>query len=420
MSSQVRLRLLPSARCLYDEPIQVKVTGLRSRQEVTMRARSTDEKGVMFSSSATYRADGNGEIDLNRDPSIGGSFHGVEPMGLLWSMRPHMLHKKFQKSNSLNPHVVKFSVHEEADRMLAEAINERFLLGDGVSRVPVRHGAIRGALFSPPGAGPFPAVLDLYTFGGGLSERRAALLASRGFLVLTVALYGHDDQPQNVTEVHLDHFEDAVIFLKQLPKVGGKGVGIISRSKGGDIALSLAAFVPGVEVVVWINGCSANVGIPLCYKNHQILTPLGFDFNKVIPTTSGANMIKCGVGNPLLEENKGSVVPIERANCRFLFAASEDDLNWDSKAYMDNMVERLKLHGKDNFESVSYPGAGHMLEPPYGPFCSSALHGMLSLNVMWGGEPKVHTAAEVHLWKKIQEILRAHLSCDAAQTKSNL
>lgn len=70
-----------------------------------------------------------------------------------------------------------------------------------------------------PGRGPFPSVLDLYTFGGGLSEKRASLLASRGFLVLTVALYGHDDLPKNVKEIHLDYLEEAVEFLKKQTKV---------------------------------------------------------------------------------------------------------------------------------------------------------------------------------------------------------
>uniref|UniRef100_A0A1A7WIP9 Acyl-CoA thioesterase 2 n=1 Tax=Iconisemion striatum TaxID=60296 RepID=A0A1A7WIP9_9TELE len=420
MSHQVRLRLLPSARCLFDEPVQVKVTGLRSRQEVTMRARSIDEKGVVFSSSATYRANGNGEIDLSRDPSLSGSYVGVEPMGLLWSMRPQMLHKRFQKTNSLNPHVVKFSVHEEADRMLAEATNERFLLRDGVSRVPVRHGNIRGAMFIPPGTGPFPAVLDLYTFGGGLSEKRAALMASRGFLVLTVALYGHDDQPKNVIEVHLDYFEEAIDFLRKQEQVGSKGVGVISLSKSGDLALSAASHLPGVEAVVWINGCSANVALPLYYKKTLIHPPLMFDSKKMILTDSGAAIPKYTMHNPLKEQYRASLIPIERASCRFLFVASEDDLNWDSKAYMDQMVERLKHHGKENFESVSFPGAGHYLEPPYGPFCSSSFHGVARRPVLWGGEPRSHAAAEVHAWKRIQEFFKTHLSCDGAQRKSKL
>ncbi len=146
--------LLPSARCLFDEPVQVKVSGLSARQVVTMRARSTDEKGVLFSSSATYRADGSGEIDLLRDPSLSGSYVGVEPMGLLWSMKADTgLHKFFYKVDALKPHMVKLSVHEEEGegRMLAEATNERFLMREGVSRLPVRQGNFQGVLFTPPG-----------------------------------------------------------------------------------------------------------------------------------------------------------------------------------------------------------------------------------------------------------------------------
>ncbi|XP_070775675.1 acyl-coenzyme A thioesterase 5-like [Enoplosus armatus] len=416
MSSQVRLRLLPSARCLFDEPVQVKVAGLRSRQVVTMRARSTDEKGVVFSSTATYRADGSGEIDLDRDPSLSGSYVGVEPMGLLWSMSADILHKMFQKNNSLNPHVVKFSVHEEEGegRMLAEATNERLVIGEGVSRLPVKEGNIRGVLFTPPGEGPFPAVLDLCTF---MSEK-TCLLANRGFVVLAVAVF--TERPDNFKEIHLDHFEEAVDFLQQQPKVGSKGVGVISRSKGGDIALSLAAFVPGVEAVVWINGCCANTVLPLYYKKKQVLPALMFDISKLIPTESGASIGKYVLHDPLAEENKASLVPIEEAKGRFLFVASEDDLNWDSKGYMDEMVERLKRHGKDNFESVSYPGAGHYLEPPYGPYCPSSFHFFANQPVLWGGEPRSHAAAEVHLWKKIQEFFRAQLSCDATETKAKL
>lgn len=171
---------------------------------------------------------------------------------------------------------------------------------------------------------------------------------------------------------------------------------------------------------MWINGCSANVALPLYYKRRQIHSALMFDLKKVIPTESGAFNTKYVLNNPLAEENKGSLIPIERAKGHFLFVASEDDLNWDSKAYVDEMVERLKRHGKEKFESVSYPGAGHYLEPPYGPYCPSSFHGVLGKPVLWGGEPKSHAAAEVHMWKKIQDFLRNHLSSDAAQNRAKL
>uniref|UniRef100_A0A3Q3KHF6 Uncharacterized protein n=1 Tax=Mastacembelus armatus TaxID=205130 RepID=A0A3Q3KHF6_9TELE len=392
------LRLLPSARCLFDEPVQVKVEGLRSRQVVTMKARSTDEKGVVFSSSATYRADGSREIDLLRDPSLSGSYVGVEPMGLLWSMKADALHKKFQKPCALNPHVVKFSVHEEdrEDRMLAEVTNERLLIGNGVSRVPVKGRNFQGVLFTPP-EGPFPAVLDLCTL---MCEKRASLLANKGFVVLTWI----SSKLQSFNTKSLFYLHSPIPEVKNI-----KGVGIISRSKGGEIALSLAAFVPGVEAVVWINGCSAVAGVPLYYKNQQIIPPIPFDLSKIILTESGASMINYTLENPVAEKNKGSLVPIEQAKGRFLFVASEDDLCLNSKVYMEQIVERLKHHGKENFETMSYPGSGHMLEPPYGPYCTSSFHGVVPHVVLWGGEARTHAAAEVHLWSKIQEFFRTHL-----------
>lgn len=80
-------------------------------------------------------------------------------------------------------------------------------------------------MFSDPGGGPFPAILDLYILGGGLSERRASLLASRGFVVLTVVAHGYDDLPRYIREVHLDYFEEAIQFLKKQDKVSFVNLG---------------------------------------------------------------------------------------------------------------------------------------------------------------------------------------------------
>lgn len=66
----------------------------------------------------------------------------------------------------------------------------------------------------PPGNGPFSAVLDLCTF---MSEKRGSLLASTGFMVLTVPVFSR--KPENVKEMHLDPLEEAVHFLQRQPKV---------------------------------------------------------------------------------------------------------------------------------------------------------------------------------------------------------
>lgn len=67
------------------------------------------------------------------------------------------------------------------------------------------------------GPGPFPAVLDLWGMGGGLSEYRAALLASQGMASFALAYFGHPDipGPLNVVNVGDDYFQVKLSFSKQ-------------------------------------------------------------------------------------------------------------------------------------------------------------------------------------------------------------
>ncbi len=51
---------------------------------------------------------------------------------------------------------------------------------------------------------------------------------------------------------------------------------------------------------------------------------------------------------------------------------------------------------------------------------ASASISFRGIPVLWVGEPRSHVAAEIHLWKKIQEFLRTHLSCDVTSTKAKL
>lgn len=72
------------------------------------------------------------------------------------------------------------------------------------------------------GEGPFPGIVDMYTFGGGLSEVRASLLANKGYIVLALAYYGYQDLPKNPKMLNLEYFEEAVNYLRGHPEVSIK------------------------------------------------------------------------------------------------------------------------------------------------------------------------------------------------------
>lgn len=119
-------------------------------------------------------------------------------------------------------------------------------------------------------------------------------------------------------------------------KVCGSGLGLLSLSKRGYLALSIATFLPGIAATVWINGCNANAMIPLHYKG----TALMLDTKRVFATKSGALNVKYVINDPMAVENQAMLIPIERANGRFLFVAAEDDQNWDSCYFADQAMEQ--------------------------------------------------------------------------------
>ncbi|XP_029808523.1 acyl-coenzyme A thioesterase 1-like isoform X3 [Suricata suricatta] len=404
--------LEPAGSSSWDEPVRIAVRGLAPGQPVTLRASLRDEKGALFRSHARYQADVRGLLDLARAPALGGSFTGLEPMGLLWALEPEKPFWRFMKRDVETPFAVELEVlegHEpEAGRLLGRAVLERDFLRPGVRRVPVREGRVRATLFLPPEPGPFPGIVDIFGVGGGLLEYRACLLAGRGFAVMALAYYNYEDLPKGIETLHLEYFEEAVNYLLDHPQVKGPGVGLLGSSKGGDLCLSMASFLKGITAAVIINGSVANVGGTLRYKD-ETLPPVGFDQSRVKLTRDGLVDILDVLNSPLEGPDQKSFIPVERAENAFLFLVGQDDHNWKSEFYANEASKRLQAHGKEKPHIICYPGTGHYIEPPYFPMCQASLHTLVGGPVIWGGEPRAHAMAQVDAWKQLQIFFHKHL-----------
>ncbi|XP_043930023.1 acyl-coenzyme A thioesterase 1-like [Protopterus annectens] len=411
------LRVTPP-KSLADEMVRIRASGLEPREEVTVQALLVDEAGRFFSSCAQYRADIQGIIDLATDPSRGGHYTGIEPMGLFWSLHPAKMEIPYQrlqkKEVTKNPFIVELTLHHgytDGDRLpgrvLARARAERWFVAPGVRRIRLREGRVRGSLFLPPGDGPFPGVIDLFG-DGGLLEYRASLLASRGFASLALPYFGFEDLPQIMTDFHLEYFEEAAIFLQHHPKVKGPGIGVLGTAKGADLALSMVTFLPQVVAAVSISGCIANTTADLHYKDMTI-PGMRHNMDRVIISETGIFDVSETLGNPSDWDSEESIIPIEEAEGHFLFVVGEGDRYWKSDLFAEAAVKRLTKYGKSNFEYLSYPGAGHRIDPPWSPFCFVALDQTLGVPLLEGGEARAHAHAQVDVWAKIQDFLRFHL-----------
>ncbi|XP_053253355.1 bile acid-CoA:amino acid N-acyltransferase isoform X3 [Podarcis raffonei] len=261
---------------------------------------------------------------------------------------------------------------------------------------------------SSRGPGPFPGVIDLFGGSGGLIEFRAILLANRGFAVLALAFFGYDDLPQTLEEVDLEYFEEASTLLLKHPKVRGPGLGVVGLSKGSEIALAMITFLDQIVAAVCINGATGMRGASLRFRDVYI-PAIPYAVEKVLITEMGTMSSYHVMEDPLDERHHSSAIPLEKAQGPVLFVVSESDQSLNSKLFAEAAIARAKQHGKRNCALLSYPGAGHLLEPPGSPLCYCSAFRSISLPNQWGGEVELHAKAQEHSWKEIQKFLELHL-----------
>src|SRR5215208_5297596 len=78
---------------LIDEPVSIRLSGFEPNQEVTIRATTVGtafpdliDTGIVRESEATFQTDSNGEVDLEKQAPLSGSYTDADGMGLFWSL----------------------------------------------------------------------------------------------------------------------------------------------------------------------------------------------------------------------------------------------------------------------------------------------------------------------------------------------
>jgi hypothetical protein len=305
-------------QCMNDKPWRLSAHALKPHSPYTLASSCKHDVGAAktFVAYAHYVSDEFGTIDVNHSASTGGTYRGIEPMGLMWSIKASRAgdvidiysqtynEAVFMKRDVTTPVDISITLHsghvaiETADDQqtavsLAQCTAQRLYIHPNTRRVAVRRGKLRGTIFIPEGKGPFPAVLDIYGGGGGIQEARSALLSSNGFVSYALPYYAFDDLPERL-EVEMEYFLEAVDYLLSLPEVNSrKGVGVLGLCFGGTMAMQLALLCNKVRAVVNVCGSSYLTGGWVEYKGQPLpshaefdnmkRTPQGIEFAEVYP-----------------------------------------------------------------------------------------------------------------------------------------
>ncbi|AWP07914.1 putative acyl-coenzyme A thioesterase 4-like isoform 5, partial [Scophthalmus maximus] len=247
----VKLSVQPS-RGLMDEKFIVRVQSVPPGFNLTVHALHHCEDGHSWEAYGHYTADATGTVNVSEDPSLGGTYSGVEPMGLLWSLRPVPGSKtglRMRKMNVQTPMEVTVSVYQGhmtegfVDQVpLASVLVERWYIAPGIRRIPVTEGGLTATLFLPPGPGPFPGVLDLWGGGGNLVEYRSALFACHGLASLALDYLTPKITKETGKMVDNEYIETAYRVLQQHPQVLGSSIAMLGLSFGTSVTLKMAVY----------------------------------------------------------------------------------------------------------------------------------------------------------------------------------
>ncbi|KAG7238288.1 hypothetical protein INR49_030999 [Caranx melampygus] len=319
-------------RGLVDEQIDIRGRFLPPHHPVTVCARMLSEDDDLWEAFAHYNTKADGTV-------ISGSW-GREGLRL-------------RKKNMETPFVVRMSLleghvspSEGQSTELAAVTTERWYMA--------------------PGPGPFPAMLDLWGMGGLLVEYRSALLASRGYASMSIAYIRHEELPgpQNRINVGASYFTTAFDLLRDHPQVYADRVGIIGLSFGVYLTLSIAIETDAKpSCLVCING---PVGSVVKYGGEGKAENFESEQKHWTYDDQGhVSFRDVSLPSNLPPESK---VKIENLTCPLMYIVGEDDLSTSSMENANLIEESLRAAGKSHlFTRLSYPGAGHLIEPPFTP-----------------------------------------------------
>jgi dienelactone hydrolase len=352
---QASISVTPEA-ALVDQPVAVTVQGLSAGARTTLTATAKDTDGSTWSARAQFQATSAGEVSLDQ-PSLGGSYTGVNPMGLFTLMAPP---PGSAPDWFLYPEAG-FDVTLQATvggRVVAEAsVPRQVPSAVGVVEKQLRpsKGGTYGNLYLPKHTtGKHPAVLVFSGSKGGLTtSSAAALLAAHGYPSLALAYFNAPGLPQSLHNIPLEYFTSALEVLRAQPGVDPNHVLVAGESRGGEAALLLGAHFPKL-----VNGVIA--GVPSSVVNpgwpdaSQPAWTLG---GRPLPAVSPSEF-----GQPNPPGKARAVIPVERIRGPVLLACGEQDLVWPSCAYVEAITARLRAHGSASpVTALRYRDAGHLI-----------------------------------------------------------
>lgn len=356
---------------LYHKFIAIKVKHLPVNSRIVFDLNTIDAKSNTWTSRAIYISDSKGTINLSEQPSIGGSYLGIHPMGLFWSMKSEDYHQIATNKGFNATLSVSFENNVLATKTFYRK-STRELEDLNIKGIPLRDSIIAN-YYLPKSEEKLPAIIFIGGSGGNFREERTSLYASEGYAVLDLKYFKYETLPDGIIEIPLEYVEKAHKWLKEQPEIDSEKIGIIGRSRGSELALLYATKYHDLSFVIaqvpsnvvwfgWEDGKSSwtHKGKPFAYAEYsdEDSERLELQMQKDnVQYRDGPKFLSAFNNRDLINN---ALIPVEDIKCPMLFISGKDDQVWPSTMMADMMVKRLQeKEFKYEFMHLAYENAGH-------------------------------------------------------------
>ena len=397
----MRVELPPLAQ--HDDPLALRVHGAPKNAEVLIEVRATDSSRSGWFSSAVFTASPDGFVDPSVAASHGGSYRGVEELGLLWS-----LGSGTGSFVPFSPQWLRMTVIARCGEAEAKASGTRCARLPGVEHLSVQP-PINGEYFRPANARRLPAVVVIGGSEQPAPTLHAGLLAGNGFAVLALPTF---------FGVSVESLQAATRWLLDRPEVMADRVGILGLSNGVTAAILLATRLRETAALVALSGSCVSLPIRAERKRPAVTVggrPIpqlraGGSFMSYLRGSfhpTGAGMIDEMLETaPNVEE---AILPLDQIDAPILIAAGELDEEIPVSAVRIGSRRReMKPHPDDAV--LIYDDAGHITDIPGLPSDPAFQRPRIPwLPYSLGGAPRSNAKAITDVWAGGMALFAKHV-----------
>ncbi|EZH65688.1 hypothetical protein DH09_12610 [Bacillaceae bacterium JMAK1] len=318
----------------------------------------------------------------------------------------------------------------DRENVIAKATVARTFLTDNVQKEIIEGEGLVGTVYYPHSEEPKPAIVIVGGSDGAHHESAAALLASKGYVVMALAYFGKAGLPKGIVNIPLEYVDDAFTYLKKKTIVDNERLAMIGHSRGSELALLYASTYSSLKAVIGVAPSAVQfsgiqnfqpVAKPAWTYNGQ---PFSFfaakqTFSDMLSFFGHMITRKPFKGLEAMERNLADqklyeehLIPVEKIDASVMLVAGTDDQVQPAVFFSELMEKKLQdHHDRTKNRVIIHEGAGHFSAfPSHLPHLPQTLGDTnAAMTMIFGGTREMNAEATNKSWEETLTFLEESL-----------